>query len=126
METAMADVAVDLPPPAVRGRLVVAERVVVNVARLATREVSGTVVTGGSRFGHGLPRVHADVAGGRTRVSVQVAVAWPYRLVEISAQVRDLVAERVHRLTGLTVDGVEVIVDAVIPPYDIETERQLS
>ncbi len=127
-EAATVDAAAEpeLPPPAVRGRLTVSERVVVNVARLATREVGGTVVTGSRALGHGLPRVRADVAGGRTRVSVQVAVAWPYRLPVIAEQIRDAVAARVHELTGLIVDGVEVVVAAVIPPHDIETERQIT
>lgn len=112
-------------PAGSRGRLVVAERVVVSVARLATREVGGTVVTGGGPLERGLPRVRAEVAGSRTRMSVHVAAQWPYRLDELARTLRSVVADRVRHLTGLTVDGVDVVIETVLLPQDVEPARSL-
>lgn len=111
-----------LPPAAERGTLVIADRVVAGIARIAAQEVRGTVVIGGRKS---LPRTKATVASRRTRLSVQIAVEWPYQLSAVGGAVRDLVVERVTRLTGLAVDGIEVTIASVVTPDDLEVERSV-
>lgn len=100
-----------------RGRLEVHERVHGRVATLAACEVDGVVpVHGGldAVTGRELPRVRVREAGGRVRLDVDVAVRWPAPLDLTALAVRDLVARRVHDLTGAHVDAVDVTVARVL------------
>lgn len=117
----------DTPPaqidPAQRGRTVIADRVVEKIADTAVREV-GPVArweggSGVSRYvTRSLPRVQATVAGQRARVSAQVAIVWPTPLEHAAAQIRDHVRARVHALTGLTVDAVDVRIMHIVVEDD--------
>lgn len=100
-----------------RGRLVVRERVVETIAAAAACEVDAVVRTGGTLegvVGRRYPKVETDTAGTRTRVRVEVAVRWPAPLPTVLAAVRDLVRDRVHTLTGLDVDGVDVLAARIV------------
>jgi uncharacterized alkaline shock family protein YloU len=101
----------DLPPPEERGRTVIADKVVERIAAMAAREIENVVDTrsGLSRLARGaLPHAEAVVAGGTSRIKVEVAAQWPTPLSEIAGGVRDHVGERVHTLTGVEVVAVDV------------------
>lgn len=100
-----------LPPPEERGRTVIADRVVERVSAMAAREIENVIDTrsGLTRLARGaLPRARATVAGGTSRISVDVAAQWPTPLREIATGVRDHVTERVQTLTGVSVVAVDV------------------
>ncbi|MEP7161092.1 MAG: Asp23/Gls24 family envelope stress response protein [Dermatophilaceae bacterium] len=102
--------------PEERGSLVIANKVVERVATIAAREIGQVTDSraGWTQMYRNLPTATAKVAGGRARVNVEVAAAWPSSLPEVTAQVRDRVSERVTNLTGVTVVAVDVTVADVI------------
>ncbi|WP_370248533.1 hypothetical protein [Nocardioides sp.] len=100
--------------PGQRGSLVIADRVVTRVAGQAAREVAHVAVVRPRRPGGGSPRVRAVVAGGRSRIALDIATAWPQPTAAVAAQVRATVAERVGSLVGVVVDGVDVRVTRVV------------
>ncbi len=122
----MADVGPTSPPnvpkgpkgPEERGTLTIANKVVERVASIAAREIGQVTDSraGWTQLYRNLPTATAKVAGGRARVDVEVAAAWPSSLPEVTAQVRDRVSERVTHLTGVTVVAVDVTIADVIRP----------
>lgn len=106
-----------LAPPEERGRTTVADRVVERVASISAHEVEAVIDT---RAGwtklvrRGLPRASAVVAGGRTRIEVEVAATWTSPLPQVAAQVRDHVSEQVQKMTGIDVAAVDVTVADVV------------
>lgn len=112
--------------PADRGALEIADRVVQKVASIAAGEVRGAVSTGSGfdqLLGRRYPNAAATVAGGRVRIRVDIAVAWPYPLARVCAQVRDHVRARVTDLVGLTVDAVDVTASKVVHASPPEPRR---
>jgi len=107
----------ELAPSAERGRTTIADRVVTKVAAIAATEVESVVDT---RSGwttivrRGLPHAEAVVAGGTTRIAVEVAATWPAPLAQVSSDVRDHVTTRVADLTGTRVSRVDVTVADVV------------
>lgn len=107
----------ELAEPAERGRTVVADRVVSRVASIATSEVESVVDTrnGWTKLvRRGLPHAEAVVAGGTSRITVEVAATWPTPLSALSAKVREHVGTRVAELTGVSVTRVDVTVADVV------------
>ena len=107
--------------PGGRGRLEVADRVVVRIATIAASEVEGVVRTGSGVdqiLGRRYPHAQAAVAGGRARIHLDIAVAWPHPLGDVTASVRRRVHEQVSDLAGLAVDTVDVTASSVVhvPP----------
>ena len=120
----MADPTSALPTVEDRGRTVIADRVVERIATIAAGEVDAVTGTGGgwSRLGRsGLPRADAVVAGDTSRISVEVAAAWPTPLASLASRVRDHVSERVSTLAGVSVTAVDVSVADVV---HLETEQR--
>ncbi len=114
--------------PGGRGRLVVADRVVERIATIAAREVPGVTPAGsalGRAVGRRYPKADAQVAGDRVRITVEVAVAWPASLVDVTAGVRDIVRSRLGELAGLQVDTVDVIAAKVVHE-DAPTRRRVQ
>ncbi|MEH3078655.1 MAG: hypothetical protein PGN11_18665 [Quadrisphaera sp.] len=129
-----------------RGSLVVAERVVVAIARAAATEVPGVATptqnknasknTGGvsgitsqigdqltSAVGRTLPRASAQVAGDRARINVEVALIWPHPGAQVAATVREHVAARLREYAAITTDSVAVTISAVVRPERATTRR---
>ena len=107
----------ELAPAAERGRTSIADRVVTRVASIAAAEIESVIDTrsGWTKLVRkGLPHAEAVVAGGTTRITVQVAATWPTPLSQVAAQVRDHVTERVAHLTGTQVSRVDVTVADVV------------
>jgi len=113
-----------LAPPAQRGHLEIRPRAVDRVAVGAAGEVDGVVRgTAGRLSRHRLPSVRSRVDGGRVRLDVDVAVAWGRPLAVVAGSVRERVAQRVHELTGLLVDAVDVTVERVVVPDERRAGR---
>ncbi len=107
----------ELAPPAERGRTTIHDKVVTKVAAIAAAEVESVVGTGSGWtkiVRKGLPHAEAVVAGGTTRIAVEVAATWPAPLAQVSADVRDHVSTRVADLTGTRVSRVDVTVADVV------------
>ena len=116
-----------LAPPAARGSLTIADRVVERVAAHAATEVD--LATGAPRtlLGQRLPsaeraRASARVDGGLVSVSVSLAVTWPSPVRRVAADVRAHLTRRVEELTGLEVAEVDVDV-ATLPAQRDDTRR---
>lgn len=107
----------ELAEPGERGKTSINDAVVEHVAARAATDVRGVARVGSgldSVMGRRYPRAHADVAGDRARVHIDIAVTWPHPLSDVCAQVRDAVSARVGELTGLTVDRVDVTAAKVV------------
>ena len=104
--------------PGVRGELTVRDKVAQRLAVHAARLTDGvhqhsaglTKITGRE-----LPRATVAIAGDRARVQVNIAVAWPEPVVVVGAAVQRNVVNALRDYAALTVDRVDVAVDAVLP-----------
>ena len=106
-----------LPAPEERGWTSIADKVVERIAAIATSEVEGATDSRSGllrRVRGGLPHAEAVVAGGTSRIKVEVAATWPTPLSRVAGEVRDHVSERVATLTGMTVTAVDVTVADVV------------
>jgi len=97
--------------------LSVGPRVIRDTVRLAALEVPGV-----QRVGRGGPRwrdalggspIKVRIRDGRVDVTVWLVARPRQRLVPLTGQVRDAVAEAVERLLGMELGGVTVLVDGV-------------
>ena len=82
-------------------------------------QVPGVVATGSGlnkMVGRLYPKVTADVAGSRARLSIEIAVAWPLPLADVCARVRDTLSIRLNELTGLSIDSIDVTAAKVVQP----------
>ncbi|MDQ2723448.1 MAG: Asp23/Gls24 family envelope stress response protein [Actinomycetota bacterium] len=112
-----------------RGSLTVHDRAVSRVAEYAAVDTDGVVRQSsglGRMMGRDLPRVDSNVSGGRVRVKVAIATAWPRSVPAVSAAVRAEVAEQLQAYTGLIVDRVDVVVDEVVRQSSAEWPRVLQ
>ncbi|WP_329568736.1 hypothetical protein [Kitasatospora sp. NBC_01266] len=96
-------------PPAQRGQLRIADRVLSRIAELAARDALGPDRVGDP------PRVTVAVAEGVARVRVGVELPFPADLGRWAAAVRAEVAERVGTLTGIPTREVVVVVERLHP-----------
>ena len=116
-----------LAPAAERGHLEIRPRVVDRVGWRAATGVTGVVRHSLGRFArHDLPEVSSRVDGGHVRLDVDLAVAWGTSLADVSAAVQREVASRVHTLTGLVVDSVDVTVGSVVVPGEQTTTGRVT
>lgn len=109
----------DLPDPDQRGSTTIAANAVQRIAEAELRLVPGVVATGSGLdkvVGRQYPKVTADVAGSRARLSIEIAVAWPLPLADVCARVRDTLGTRLAELTGLSIDAVDVTAAKVVQP----------
>lgn len=106
------------PPQGERGSTVIRPRVVERIAAEAVREVAGAAGTGrrvlgvtvGTADTESAPTVHAHVDGPVVTVEVEMAVAYPAPVLEVSRRARRRIILRVAELTGLDVRRVDIAV----------------
>lgn len=113
----MADGGTSLAVPEERGSLSIADKVIEKVATAAAREIGPVTdqASGWRRLpGRALPRASAEIAGGHSRIGVEIATPWPRPLTTVAAETRDHVKERVTALTGMDVVAVDVTVADVV------------
>ena len=102
-----------------RGRLQVADRVIEKIASYAAGEVDRA--TGSPRRILGMtlssdpraPRVSAVVDGEVATVDIDMSVAWPAPIREVTRQVRQHVVTRLHDLAGITRAQVDITVTSL-------------
>ncbi|EYR61850.1 hypothetical protein N866_15090, partial [Actinotalea ferrariae CF5-4] len=116
----------DEGPVVGRGRTVIADRVLERLAARLALEVPGVVRHSSgpplSGLGSDLPEASAESAGERVRVRVRVAVRWETPAHEVAAAVREQVRQRLGAVTGKSVDRVDVVVGALLPPSRVRTD----
>ncbi|MBJ7338821.1 Asp23/Gls24 family envelope stress response protein [Mycolicibacterium sp.] len=109
----------DSAEPGGRGNLVVRDKVAQRLAVHTARLTSGvhTHAAGLDKLtGRELPRATVSVAGDRVRVQVSIAVAWPQPATGVAADVQRNITEALRTYAALTVDRVDVAIDAVVDP----------
>lgn len=119
--------AAELPDPELRGRTTIADRVVERIAAAAAAEVDAA--TGTARRVLGVPvssadrpRVSARVHGEEATVEIDMSVAWPAPVRQVTRRVREHVGERLVSLVGLRSARVDVHVAAL--PVERAPERK--
>lgn len=120
----MAELAAD--DPGQRGRTTIDDRVVAHIATHAAAEVDGVTRVGSGLdkvVGRQYPKAEGQVAGTHARVSVEIAVAWPQPLSVVAGRVRDTVSARLHEMSGLEIDAVDVSVARVMLPQQQAPRR---
>lgn len=114
----------DLRPAGERGRLVIADAALEHTAGIAALRAHGVVRRGGSMeklTGRSKPGVELRRSGDRLRVLVSVGLSWPEPVADTARAVRDDVAATMARVSGMTVEAVDVTVTHLEP-----TDRRLA
>jgi uncharacterized alkaline shock family protein YloU len=112
-----APLAVTLAEPAERGRTVLAPGVVEKIAAQAALEIGD--ISGlrrrvaGRMVSDERVRAEADLDGQVVAVRLQLAVAFPAPLLQLTREVRQHVTTRIQALCGLRVDHVDITVAAL-------------
>lgn len=99
-----------------RGTLQIADKVVERIAAHTAALVDGVVEIGSGLdklVGRRLPKASGDVHGDRVRVSVDIAVQWPFDVADVAREVRREVAAAIAGLAGMRVLGVDVSVSRI-------------
>jgi len=106
--------------PAERGRLDVALTVVRKIAEYAADHTAGTVRTqrrlAGLDLGESGASAKVSGYGDQVDVRLEVPLAYPARITDSAAAVRDHVRERVQALTPYRVRSLDVSVSALTDP----------
>ena len=107
-----------------RGTTTIDESVVAKIAGIAAREVEGVASLGGAVSGaiagvvsrvrggseHGTAGVGVEVGSRQAAVDLTLTVLYPAVIPDVATNVRDNVAERIERLTGLEVVEVNIAI----------------
>ncbi len=108
-----------------RGELRIAGKAIDRLATLAAGRVPGVTRTASGLdriVGRGYPRADSTVAGDTVRLTLDIAVLWPYGAGEVARGVRQEVAREVGNLTGLSVASVDVTVGRFEPATQPATQ----
>jgi uncharacterized alkaline shock family protein YloU len=103
--------------PGQRGKLVVHDKVAQRISVKAALDTPGVHrhAAGLDKLtGRVLPRARVMVSATHVRAQLDIAVTWPHSLQQVGAAVQRNVAEALSECVGLTVDGVDVAIDAVV------------
>jgi uncharacterized alkaline shock family protein YloU len=102
--------------PELRGRLVIADRVVARIASAVAAEIDGVAAPRPARRGRGRrgrpvprrPTAVARIHGPDVHVSLSVSLKYPLAVAAACDEVRERVASRVLALTGLRASAVDI------------------
>jgi uncharacterized alkaline shock family protein YloU len=111
-------------PPADRGELTIADRVVERIVEAAVAEADSVTGAPPSVLGRQLraategskARVSASVDGTVVTATVRLSVRWPEPVLDVTRRVRERIVDRVATMTGLRVAEIDVEVTAVYSP----------
>ena len=109
-----------------RGDIRIPDRVLTRIARRAAEEVDGVVEVRRRGTAPWQDAARATVEGDLAVVSLNVAVTYPTPIRTLTERLRRHVADRVHELTGLTVDHVDIDVTALVPEQRAPQEREVE
>jgi uncharacterized alkaline shock family protein YloU len=99
------------------GSLVIKDRVVQRIAVRAALETPGVAphAAGIDKLtGRSLPRAQVYLSATRVRAHLDLAVTWPHSLSGVGSAVQRNVAAALHDGIGMTVDGVDVAIEAIV------------
>lgn len=99
------------------GALVIKDKVAQRVAVRAALDTPGVAphAAGMDKLtGRSLPRAQVFLSANRVRAHLDLAVTWPHSLSGVGAAVQRNVAEALHNGVGMTVDGVDVAIEAIV------------
>ncbi|MGW9025398.1 Asp23/Gls24 family envelope stress response protein [Streptomyces sp. NPDC055722] len=85
----------------------VVARIAARAAREALARYQGTPA---DRPGPAVPDASASVHAGTVRLTVSLDLPYPVDIAGTCRQVQDHITERVHRLTGLRIDEVAIVI----------------
>ena len=125
------------PQPAlaqVKGRIEIEDEVVEKVAALSAIEVEGVADLGGDveravetvreRIGVGRKRgdqgVTAEIRGREVSITLQVVIEYGHVVMDVAREVKANVARSTNRMLGLRVVEVNVVVDDVVMPDELD------
>lgn len=97
------------PVDEVPGRVVIAEPALARLAERVVTEVPDARPVGGRTPRH-RRAVRATIDGRVARLRVRLGVRWPASVPRVSAAVREHLVSRVSRLTGLSLETVDITV----------------
>ncbi|MEV5572560.1 Asp23/Gls24 family envelope stress response protein [Spirillospora sp. NPDC052269] len=115
-----------IPHASERGTTLVTDRVLTRVVGRAAGEAAGT--TGRDRSVLGVrvggrvdARARVVVDGDRVIARVSTSVEYPVPVRQVARRIREAVSARVHEMTGMTVDRVDVEIAAFDRPEELVT-----
>lgn len=109
-----------------RGTLDVRSRAVTRIAEIAAGRVDGVETVAGGLTSRPLPRVDADVRGGKVRATVEAATRWPTPIADVASRIRVAVSEDLARSSGLDVETIDVRVHYVSPERATKNLRRVE
>jgi len=110
-----------------RGRLHIADKAIDRMATYAAQRVPGVARTSSGLdklVGRSYPRADSTVAGDTVRLSLDIAVLWPYGAGEVARGVREEVIREVGSLTGMSVASVDVTIARFEQPQESTTSSR--
>ncbi|WP_232375290.1 Asp23/Gls24 family envelope stress response protein [Mycolicibacterium baixiangningiae] len=99
------------------GTLVIKDKVAQRIAMRAALDTPGVAphAAGIDKLtGRSLPRARVYLSATRVRAHLDLAVTWPHSLPDVGSAVQRNVSEALHDCVGLTVDGVDVAIEAIV------------
>ena len=98
-----------------RGRITIANDAIAHIVGETARECYGVVAMAGRKWLPDRPTRGVEVGGNGAGVTVDLHVVVEYglNLAEVASTIRNRVSYEVERLTGLTVQAVEVHIEDV-------------
>jgi uncharacterized alkaline shock family protein YloU len=99
------------------GTLVIKDKVVQRVAVRAALDTPGVAphAAGIDKLtGRSLPRAQVYLSATRVRAHLDLAVTWPHSLSGVGSAVQRNVAAALQDGVGMTVDGVDVAIEAIV------------
>lgn len=100
-------------PPADRGRLVIADKVITKIAVQAAREASAATGHGGAASARGgampaAPRVRVSLTDNVARLTVELGVTFPRPMRATVTEIQRHLSRRLKQLAGVDVARVDV------------------
>lgn len=119
-------------PPAQRGHLNIADKVVEKIASQCAYEIAGVGGRDGGFLGVGRqadldarPKVSVELTGQIATLSVELGVEYPRPIEETTQYVRETLARRVSELAGVNVRQVDIRVTYLVPHTSGQEGREL-
>lgn len=108
------------------GKVSISRDVIATIAGLAATEVEGIAPPKGESFPRGEAArklVEVQLAEGRVRIAIKVAVAYGHPVSEVAQRLQERIKEEVEKMTALPVDAVDVEVTRVVFPEEEPLEE---
>lgn len=108
------------------GKVSISRDVIATIAGLAAAEVEGIAPPRGESFPRGEAArklVDVQLAEGRVRVGIKVAVTYGHPVSEAAQKLQEKIKEEIEKMTALPVEAVDVEVVRVVFPEEEDLEE---